>query len=570
MHENVSGWMIAGVACLVLTGFGVAPVAMAGVTPQVKKPVADSTGKPVPQSTIDDNSPEHSRSFEEWIAEMMEPRPYPKSSIVRLDKNYARPHKASRWKFRIVRETADTVWLQPLPPEDPGSILHAFWLQEQQRQALILHNLEHPEKVNMLNFDEPRAPLPFQDALHFRISQDGLPRSGQWRNNFVLADLNEDGHADMLMPPPREGQFRAPVILLGDGHGKFRQWKTVHWPGKVPFDYGGVAVADFDHDGHQDVVVAIHFKDQYVLFGDGKGGFTRFQKLPTPKEEVHSQAVTVADFNGDGWQDLAFLAEVSYDIKTAESLTVPSVWVLENQKGKGWKVHLKGLPTKVMGMKLSATDLNGDGNPDLLLSSNAQDWRNLVFFNQFDKKTGAWKWATNRVGGVLAGAFHYSVVPEMGSGDQVLAVFQQFQLMPRSEVNDNGQRSRSRSGLVRYTVHPNGEMDSKVLELDEKEQRSNPWWRLASGDINGDGRGDVVLLRHDGTMQVLLGDDNGGFVVEETPEFKPIGRPYDVQIRDLDGDGSGEIILMTANTKKLPGGMAILHVTKSSGSQVPK
>lgn len=563
MQRTLRRWCMTG-----LVGFGLlwTPVAVtAGVTPRVKRPAATPTAKPAPKSTIDDNAPERSHSFDEWVAAMMQPRPYPKSAIIRIDKNFARPHKAVPWRFRIVKEDKDTVWLQPLPPEDPGSPLHEFWLQEQERQAVILHNLERPEKFNMLNFDEARPPLPFQDAVHFQVSQDGLPKSGQWRNNFVLADLNEDGIADMLMPPPREGEFRAPVILLGDGHGAFRQWKKVRWPAKLPFDYGGVAVADFDHDGHKDIVVAVHFKNQYVLYGDGHGDFSRFQKLPTPRGEVHSQAVAVADFNGDGWPDLAFLAEVSYDIKTSESLSVPSVWVLENGKGKGWTVHLKGLPGKVMGMKLVATDLDGDGRPDLLLSSNTQDWRNLVFFNKVDAATDAWNWATNRVGEVLTGAFHFSVVPEAGTTNQVLAVFQQFQLL-RKPDEPTGRQSTSRSGLVRYTIHPNGAVDTRVLELDETEQRSNPWWRLASGDINGDGVADAVLLRRSGALQVLFGDGRGGYVEEKTPEFKPMGRPYDVQIRDVDGDGHGEIIVMTAATKKLHGGMGILRMAPSPPS----
>jgi len=333
----------------------------------------------------------------------------------------------------------------------------------------------------------------------------------------------------------------------------------MRWPRKVAFDYGGVGAADFDHDGHQDIVIGVHFKAQYVLFGDGKGGFTRFDKLPTPKGEVHSQAVTVADFNGDGWEDLAFLAEVSYDIKTSESLMVPSVWVVENRRDKGWAVHIEDLPNKVMGMKLSATDLNGDGKPDLVLSSSAQDWRNLVFFNEVDGKKGVWKWTTNRVGGVLAGAFHFSCVPETGSPEQVLAVFQQFQLLRQSDV-PTARKSTSRSGLVRYTIHPNGDVDATVLEMDQVEKTANPWWRLASGDIDGDGRPDVVMLRHDGGIQVLMGTGDGGFVEEKSPELKTFGRPYDVQIADLDGDGHGEVILMTATTKELPGGMAILRL----------
>ena len=563
-------WIVAAVTGL---GMIVGGAAVAGVPPQkIKRPTVKPSGTPAPKSTIVDNSPEKTHSFAEWVADMMKPRPYPKSTIVRIDEHYARPHKAVPWKFRIVKEDGDTVWLQPLPPEDPGSPLHQFWVQEQERQAMIAYQLEHPEQVKMLNFDQPVPPLPFEDSGKFEIVRDGLPRNGQWRNNFALADFNEDGKLDLLMPPPREGEFHAPIILLGDGHGGFQQWKGNKWPGKVPFDYGGVATADFDHDGHQDIVIGIHFKDQYVLYGDGHGDFSRFKKLPTPNDDVHSQAMTVADFNGDGWDDVAFLAEVSYNIKTSEALTVPTVWVVENQAGKGWKVRVKGLPPKIMGVKITSPDLNNDGKPDLLVSSSAQDWRNLVFFNFYGKAKGKkpgtadrWSWATNRVGEVLAGAFHYNVVPEWGTKTQVLAVFQQFQLAKDAKAT-GAKKTRSRSGLVRYTVHPNGAIDTAVLEMDQVDNKTNPWWRLASGDINGDGRADAVLMRHDGTFQVLLGDGNGGYVEEKSPELKAIGRPYDVEIRDVDGDGKAEVIVMTAQTKDLPGGMEILRFVSGAGS----
>jgi len=165
----------AALACLMALLWPPLP-AGAQAVPGAKTPSVQQSGKPAPPSTVSGTAAEQTRSFEEWVAEMMKPRPYPKDVIVRVDEHFARPHTATPWKFRIVKEEGDTVWLQPLPPEDPGSPLHAFWLQEQERQALIKHQLENPEQVNMLNFDEPVPPLPFQDGFRFDVVQDGLPR----------------------------------------------------------------------------------------------------------------------------------------------------------------------------------------------------------------------------------------------------------------------------------------------------------------------------------------------------------------------------------------------------------
>ncbi|NOZ79662.1 MAG: VCBS repeat-containing protein [Acidobacteria bacterium] len=498
-------------------------------------------------------------TFNQWLQKMMKPRPYAKSVIVRIDKTHAYPCKAcEEWTFTIVKEDKDHVWLQPLPPEDPKSPLHKFWLQEQIEEARLVMEEKSPNRMNLINFAKVIAPPPSEDALRFTVSSGDLPQSGQWRNNFAFADMNEDGKLDIVLPPPRKGPFRFPIIALGDGHGHFHQWKGLKWPNAVPFDYGGVAVGDFNKDGHQDIVMGIHFKGQYILYGNGKGDFSHFVKLPTPDPRLHSQAVAVADFNGDGWPDIAFLAEISYDLGTSNPLDKPTLWVLENLKGKGWKVRAHGLPVKIMGAQLVASDIDGNGRPDLIVSSSVNGWRWLVFLNE-----GNWTWKDNKPGNILAGSYHYSVVPEGSHPHSVVAAFQQFQTTP---VANAGMKAHTdgRAGLVRYTFDRNGDVSWKILMMDATNRERDPYWRVASGDINGDGVADLVAVRKKGEIVVLLGDGHGGYTIERSPELKPVGHPFAVAIRDLNGDGRGDILLMSADEGKKKGGFEILTAHPNS------
>ncbi|HEX7808976.1 MAG TPA: hypothetical protein VF608_09630, partial [Thermoanaerobaculia bacterium] len=59
--------------------------------------------------------------------------------------------------------------------------------------------------------------------------ETGLPKRGQWRDGFDVADMNSDGHADVVHGPARKLNF-TPSIFLGDGAGHFTHWKTAHFP----------------------------------------------------------------------------------------------------------------------------------------------------------------------------------------------------------------------------------------------------------------------------------------------------------------------------------------------------
>src|SRR5262249_16205614 len=50
-----------------------------------------------------------------------------------------------------------------------------------------------------------RAEAPESRRLRFVDFGKGLPASGQWREGFALADMNGDGHLDVVHAPPRKG-----------------------------------------------------------------------------------------------------------------------------------------------------------------------------------------------------------------------------------------------------------------------------------------------------------------------------------------------------------------------------
>jgi hypothetical protein len=147
----------------------------------------------------------------------------------------------------------------------------------------------------------------------------GLPASGQWREGFRIADLNRDGHPDIVHGPPRK-QPGPPVIFLGDGKGAWTRWRDAHFP-ELPYDYGDIEVADFNRDGNLDLAVAVHYRGILVLQGDGQGGFSDASRGlgfdASGASGFSSRAIRAVDWNGDGlpdlvavWEDLAWARRV--------------------------------------------------------------------------------------------------------------------------------------------------------------------------------------------------------------------------------------------------------------------
>jgi hypothetical protein len=487
-------------------------------------------------------------SWDEMVADWLTPRPVAKDTIVRIDEKHAYPHPAVSLKMEIVREDETTVWLRGLPPEDPESALHEQWLRRERDELTYRTARDWEEKYGVvdyyLDFGAELVPPPFMDAIRFEPVISGLPDTGLWQMNFVIDDMNGDGIDDLVFPPARKGVGH-PSVFLGKGGGAFDSWKGCVWPGQVPFDYGGIATGDFDADGLRDLVLAIHFKEQYVLYGNGAGNFARAERLPSPDPRLSSRAPVVADFNGDGRDDVAFLAEIDYDTGTNARIE-DSVTVWTALSGpRGWQGSRPGLPQRVIGDSLVAADLDRDGTTDLALSSNTNGWRRLVTFN----RAGEEGWIGPLPRGVLSNAQHPDVVVRDGAaGPELYMTFVQFQIVNGTNV--------ARTGVVRYSVTPQGIMD-KGVPLFFDDDRYNSMFRLGVGDLNGDGLVDVVAGRRDGGLEVYLRTPSGEYYREQSAELESRGRPYDIQLVDLDADGRDDLVVAFANEEGNRGGVSV-------------
>ena len=149
-------------------------------------------------------------------------------------------------------------------------------------------------------------------------SANGLPQfilgngNGTFRNNtvyltsglgpdIVAGDFNHDGHVDIA-----GGDYGSDIVgvMLGNGTGGFNSPATYISDPGAPVS---LVAGDFNMDGNLDLATANALGDNVsILLGNGMGGFNNVGSYPGGNLP---EWITTADFNGDGFLDLAVFCQ---------------------------------------------------------------------------------------------------------------------------------------------------------------------------------------------------------------------------------------------------------------------
>lgn len=400
-----------------------------------------------------------------------------------------------------------------------------------------------------------RADLKTTRRLSFQPFDKGLPTRGQWRHGFAVADMNGDGHLDIVHGPARKSGSR-PMIFLGDGKGSWRPWNEATYP-PVAFDYGAAAVGDLNGDGHMDLALASHLRGVTAMLGDGKGHFTLWSKGIEFAAEgdtappFSSRALEIFDWNADGRPDIVVAGEGP---RLAIGPRGDSTNQAFNQGSRGLRVYVNqgdGTWGKIdeegsaaFGDGLALADLNGDQAPDFAMAASIIGYRAIVGLSQPDGTRKRVSLAEIRPNAIVN-----SVAAADLDGDK------STDLAIAYMSNEGG---IWRSGIDLLLARSGGAWERRTLA---SEQSQDGVYGLTTGDLDADGVPDLAALTGDGKVWIFLGDGKGSFLREEGAPAGDAGcRGYSAKITDLDGDGKGELVVGFAGedtaSGKLGGGPA--------------
>jgi hypothetical protein len=337
-------------------------------------------------------------------------------------------------------------------------------------------------------------------------------------SSIVVADVNADGKPDMVVGHnDRFNNTNGTVsVLLGNGDGTFQTALTYDSSGVV-----SVAVADLNGDAKPDIVVANEFPYPNmpvgVLLGNGDG---TFQTIVTyGSGGIRAFRLSVTDVNGDGKPDVVIANKCDHACNNG------TVGILLGNGDGTLQTAVVYQSGDFFAFSVAVADVNNDGRRDIMVANFGRSSEGSVSV-LLSNGNGTFQTAVPyRSGGYEAN----SVVVDDVNGDGKPDILVANDLYISIYAHNLGVLLGNGDGTFQTAVTYGTGGGFAV--------------GLSVGDLNGDGKPDVVVPNSwSNTAGVLLGNGDGSFQSALTYSSGGQG-PTSVAVADVNGDGKPDVLL---------------------------
>ncbi len=274
-----------------------------------------------------------------------------------------------------------------------------------------------------------------------------------------------------------------------------------------------VQSADLDNDGDFDIVLANEYQVNAILYNEGSAQFLLAPPNTLPSSVHDSEDIAIADFNADGFLDIVFVSEDTYEHE----------YYINN--GLGQYSMLQFLPFTECAAA-AAYDFNNDGFTDLFIGNLGQ---NMILIND---QTGH---LVNETADRLPAVFdqthdaQYADIDGDGDGDLLLG-------------NEHNNQIWINDGFGYFEDQSAARLPSVAVPFDSR--------KLVVEDVDGDGDLDIFLATvmftmWDDAQNRLFLNDGAGYFTDVTATHLPLikDQSLDAVFLDVDVDGDQDLVI---------------------------
>lgn len=352
-----------------------------------------------------------------------------------------------------------------------------------------------------------------------------IPGPGRYPTGIASGDFNNDKIPDLVAVSPTQGAI---AVALGKGDGTFGPWissSSTNAPGLV-------AVGKFDGVNLDAVVNDDQSGNALLLLGSGDGHFPNSTFIDLG--EHHVQGFAIADFNGDGNQDLALTEGTG------------GVFVFLGNGDGTFRSPTKFPSHGRTSTALLSGDFNNDGKLDLVVlnfGAGNQAASIAVLLGNGD------------------GTFNAPIVTSIPRRAHTISI-------ASGDFNEDGKLDLVAAGygsdkLLVLLGNGDGTFSGPTLWKGGLRMDS-----IAVADFNGDGHSDIVVANEvfpASRISVLLGSGDGTFQPRVSFGVKGLS-PQQVIVDDFNRDGKPDIATVNINGSSVS---VLLNITPFSTTKPP-